>query len=241
VVPATNSRYFVAGHANGFMTVWRECGAATAWEFVASADVRAARPVNPWGLHNIRGLDIVPTGQSRLMVVAGSEDGDLTLLDVPSATVISKTCYNKAAQRGINALAVDGTTLLVANCAVGSADRNLWAYQIDIVSGRIALADAINLAIDSTAPQVFNFDVVWGTVPGSTRAYFSSTEEGVLWVGTVAGDGKLSVLGNAPVTRTVGHRQLLNLGSAVCISRNRLSVANYDVAEFTIGTNHAGS
>jgi hypothetical protein len=36
------------------------------------------------------------------------------------------------------------------------------------------------------------------------------------------------------VTRTVGHGQLLNLGSAVCISGDRLSVTNYDVAAFTI-------
>ena len=81
VVPSIGARYFVAGHANGFVTVWRECGTATDWEFVASADIRAAQPVHPWGLHNIRGLDVLSAGKSGLSVVAGSEDGDLTLID----------------------------------------------------------------------------------------------------------------------------------------------------------------
>jgi hypothetical protein len=132
---------------------------------------------------------------------------------------------------------MDGRRLLVANCAVGATDRNLWAYAVDTAAGRITLTDAINLAVDATAPQVFNFDVVWGAGPTHSRAFFSSTEEGILWVGTVSGEGKLLVLGSVPVTRALGHRQLLNLGSAVCISRDRLSVANYDISEFMISAN----
>jgi len=234
LVPAPEARYFVVGHANGYATIWREQRETSNWLLLESADIRAANPVNPWGLHNIRGIDIVSRGQSPLVVVAGSEDGDLTLIEVPTAKVISKTCYNPAAERGINALAMDGTRLLVANCAVGATDGNLWAYAVDSAAGRITLTDAVNLAVDATAPQVFNFDVVWGAGPAHSRAFFSSTEEGILWVGMVSGVGKLSVLGNVPATRAVGHGQLLNLGSAVCISRDRLSVANYDISEFMI-------
>jgi hypothetical protein len=234
VALANETRYFVVGHANGYVTIWRERHEMSEWNLVEAADIRGAHPVNPWGLHNIRGIDVVLQRGSPLVAVAGSEDGDLTLIDVPSAKVISKTCYNPAAHRGINALAMEGRRLLVANCAVGAADRNLWAYAVDTAAGRIALTDAVNLAVDATAPQVFNFDVAWGAGPTHSRAFFSSTEEGILWVGTVSGDGKLLIFGNVPVTRAVGHRQLLNLGSAVCISRDRLSVANYDISEFMI-------
>lgn len=167
-------------------------------------------------------------------VVAGSEDGDLTLLEVPTGRVVSKTCYNAAARRGINALSVDGTTLLVANCAVGSADRNLWAYSVDANSGRIVLTDAVNLVVDSGAPQVFNFDVAWGRELTGRRTFYSSTEEGLLWVGGASARGTLSVLGSVPATRPVGQGQLLNLGSAVCVSRDLISVANYDISEFLI-------
>jgi len=227
-------RYFVAGHANGFVTIWRERDGHSNWDLVSSVDIRAPKPVNPWGLHNIRGIDVVSSGQGIQSVVAGSEDGNLTLLEVPTGKIMSKTCYNPLARRGINSLAMDGTTLLVANCAVGSADRNLWAYTVDVASAQITLTDAVNLVIESNAPQAFNFDVAWGVRTTSGGAFFSSTEEGVLWVGNASASGKLSVLGNVPVTRAVGQGHILNLGSAVCVSRNRLIVASYDVSEFRV-------
>lgn len=227
-------RYFVVGHANGYVTIWRDRDALQDWVAVGAVDIRSPNPVNPWGLHNIRGIDQVVRGPGMpLWVVAGSEDGDLTILEVPSGRVISKTCYNAAAKRGINALCVDGTILLIANCAVGPTDRNLWAYVVDPNSGRIVPTDAVNLAVDSTAPQVFNFDVAWDRESSShPRVFYTSTEEGVLWVGSAAPSGKLTVLGNVPATRPIGLGQLLNLGSAVCVSRDRISVANYDLSQF---------
>jgi hypothetical protein len=97
------------------------------------------------------------------------------------------------------------------------------------------MTDASNLAIDVTAPQVFNFDVVWGDPYQGARSFFASTEEGVVWMGTCDDVGRLSVLGNTPVSRKVGANQLLHLGSGICYSQSRLAVANYDVTQFQIG------
>jgi hypothetical protein len=48
--------YLVAGHANGFVTIWSGKPNGADLERVATVDVRSAKPVNPWGLHNVRGV-----------------------------------------------------------------------------------------------------------------------------------------------------------------------------------------
>lgn len=79
----------------------------------------------------------------------------------------------------------------MANCAVGPDDKNLWLY--DLSSGRPVLQDAENLALDLFRSQVFDFDA--DLVQGSDGPiFFSSTEEGMVWMGRAAG-GQLLVSG----------------------------------------------
>ncbi|MFZ5700695.1 MAG: hypothetical protein ACOY4P_05010 [Pseudomonadota bacterium] len=125
-VDASGVQYLVVGHANGYVSIWLKGSGLADWTCTAVTDVCAAKPVNPWGLHNIRGVANVELGDGRGYVVTGSEDGNLTIVRVSDGTILSATVYNPAAQRGINSLAVAGSTLLVANCAVGAADSNLW-------------------------------------------------------------------------------------------------------------------
>ena len=212
--------------------VLEECTAPT-WEITSDLDIRGANPVSPWGLHNIRGLATLDLELG--LIVAGSEDGDLTAVDAIQARIVSKTLYNPSAKRGINALAYSNEFLLVVNCAVGEGYRNIWAYRVGLPRGTITQTDAINLAIDAGAPQIFNFDVAWGDPYQKAQSFFASTEEGVVWMGTCDQSGHLSILGNAPVSRKVGANQLLHLGSGICYSRSRLAVANYDVTQFQIG------
>jgi hypothetical protein len=79
----------------------------------------------------------------------------------------------------------------VANCAVGSNDKNVWLF--DLSSGKPVLTDAENLAVDLSKSQVFDFDAVLANGQ-SGPIFFSSTEEGVLWEGDVSG-GRLIVTG----------------------------------------------
>lgn len=117
--------HFVAGHANGFVTIWAaDTERAAGWIQVADVDVRAEKPVNPWGLANVRGVAALPADDAHGYVVTGAEDGNLTVLRVPDGRIMSATLYNPKAKRGINSVATVGTSLLVANCAVGAADSN---------------------------------------------------------------------------------------------------------------------
>jgi hypothetical protein len=119
-----------------------------------------------------------------------------------------------------------GRHLLVANCSVGPDDKNLWYYEIDFRNWTIDVRDKVNLRLDPAAPQVFNFCTRWGWFEGAP-CFFSSTEEGMLWMGRIDADGHLSVLGYELV---YGH-----LGSALAFhAEGRLVVANYNLYEFTV-------
>lgn len=224
--------WLLIGHANGFVSLWASDGFK--WRLIRGVDVRATHPLNPWGLRNVRGIEIVACQKDSGIAVSGSEDGDLTLLEFPSGRIVSKTPYNPEAQRGINALAFRAGILLAANCAVGSTDKNLWAYSIDLTNGRIQLTDCVNLAVDIQAPQTFNFDVIWGGSINGAPAFLSSTEEGLLWLGTAAAGGKLSIIGHVPVSYAPGSKQVLHLGSGVCHHSGRVAVAAYDVAHLDV-------
>ena len=157
-------------------------------------DVRSsAAPSNPWGLHNVRGL----AAWGDAAVVTGSEDGDIVGLNLPDGTEIFRLRYNDKAQRGINNISIVGDLLLVANCAVGFEDKNIWLF--DLASGMPVLADAENLALDTTRAQVFNFDADLDAAVGGALTFFSSTEEGLLWMGNVT-DGQLVVTGVTKVS-----------------------------------------
>jgi hypothetical protein len=218
-----STHYLVAGHENGYLTIWSSDMNGNDFRLVRSVDVRSAHPVNPWNLHNVRGVSLIRSTEPTALVVTGSEDGDLCIVQIPEGTIVSRTVFNPAAQRGINSIATRGRDLLVANCSVGSADKNLWYYQMNFDTGAIELRDSYDLKVNPSAPQVFNFCTVWGLYQGGV-CWFSSTEEGALWMGTVGG-GTLSVIGYQPVTAP--------LGSALAFhTSGKLVMVSYDLYEF---------
>ena len=118
-------RYLVVGHSEGYLTIWAsEETNATALQFVTSANLRSAHPVNPFGLHSIHDVYMVQTaGSTAALAVTGSENGEVCFVRVPDGSIVSRTVFNPSAQRGINSIAVRDRNLLVANCSVGSHDK----------------------------------------------------------------------------------------------------------------------
>lgn len=227
-VSSNGTPSLVIGHANGFVSIWQPlAGAGPHWSLTKTIDVRSAHPVNPWGLHNIRGVATIALGDGQGYVVTGSEDGNLTVIRVSDGTILSSTVYNPSAQRGINSLAVTGNLLLVANCAVGAADSNLWCYTIDPNGWTVTLTDKATLRIDPSAAQVFNFDVVFAVLDGAPIRFFCSTEECALWMGEVVSGGTLSIAGYEVIGKA-------NLGSALCISGIRIAATAYDLHEYLL-------
>lgn len=214
--------HLVVGHAGGFVTIWAADGIAR-WHLLAATDVRSPTPVNPWQLHNVRGLALAGQTDGAAFVVGGSEDGNLTVVSVPDGKIVSAAVYNPAAQRGINSLAVDGTVLLVANCAVGPDDHNLWSYEINPGDWTLTCRDRVNLVVAPGTPQVFNFDVV---IAAERHDFYCSTEEGALWAGTICNDGRLQVAGHRLVTTA--------LGAALCYRDRRLALTAYNLHEFVV-------
>jgi hypothetical protein len=214
--------WLIVGHTNGAISMWTGPVDGSSLKFVRAVDLRSAHPLNPWNLYNIRGTSWLTNGDGVAYVLTGSEDGSLCIIRVPDGAVMSRTVYNPAAQRGINSIAVNGQQLLVANCSVGSGDKNLWYYGIDFNDWSIQLRDSTNLKADSQAPQVFNFCTVWA-LDDSGLCFFSSTEEGALWMGRTQ-DQKLHVIGYESVTTA--------LGAALGWTSGQLALVNYNLYEF---------
>jgi WD40 repeat protein len=225
--------YLAVGHANGFLSIWAGNTDGTGLQLVKSIDLRNPKPTNPWGLHNIRGVSSLFWNDSAGYIVTGSEDGYISVLRLPDGAIMSQTVYNPNAQRGINSVATFGQNLLIANCSVGPADKNLWYYWVDGNNFTVTLKDNTNLRVNPAAPQVFNFCTVWG-IFNNQIGFFSSTEEGALWVGTVNASQKLSVLGYQTVFGA--------LGSALALSAwGKLVVVNYNLFEFIASQNQAAA
>jgi hypothetical protein len=223
--------YFIVGHANGYVTIWSGNLDGSGLTLVTTVDVRNSHPVNPWDLHNVRGVAPIYWTNTTGYVVTGSEDGDLCVVQVPDGTILSRTVYNPDAQRGINSIATLGQNLLVANCSVGATDKNLWYYWIDSNDWSITLRDSTNLKVNPNAPQVFNFCIIWALYEGGI-CFFSSTEEGALWMGTITNNQSLSVFGYQEVTSPLGSALAFGVyGNLVAIS--------YNLYEFTTGSNLA--
>jgi hypothetical protein len=220
-----NRLYLAVGHGNGFVSLWSGNTDGTGLQLYQAVDVRNPKPTNPWGLHNIRGISTMLSIGSTAYVVSGSEDGYISVLSLPDGAVMSQTVYNPAAQRGINSVAAFGQNLLIANCSVGSNDKNLWYYWIDGNDFSVTLKDSANLQVNPSAPQVFNFCTIWGLFNRQV-GFFASTEEGALWVGTVDSNQSLAVIGYQNVFGS--------LGSALAFNFNgNLVVINYNLYEFT--------
>lgn len=217
VLGEDGKRWFLSGHAKGRVLVWQQHGSR--WRLRHDLDLRSPAPIAATpALGNIR--DLVTWRGS--YVIAGSEDGDLVGIDPASGRERFRHRYNPTAQRGINDLAVAGDWLLVANCAVGADDRNLWLF--DLSSGAPVLRDAINLRQDAQRAQVFNFDVELVN-SGDTPQFFASTEEGLLWRGEIR-DGRLVATGQARIADQGG------ASIDASPDANRLAAAAYQVFLF---------
>lgn len=217
--------YLVVGHANGYVTIWSSESSRTDLTLLTTVDVRSAQPVNPWGLHNVRGVALIRSTNQDAYVVTGSEDGNLCVVHVPDGAILSSRVYSPSAQRGINSVATLGQQLLVANCSVGPDDKNLWYYWIDPNDWSINVRDSAHLKVNPAAPQVFNFCTIWGLY-NQGLCFFASTEEGTLWMGTVVNDQSLSIFGYEELTSPLGSALAFN----AC---GRLAMVSYDLYEFT--------
>ncbi|WP_305785358.1 hypothetical protein [Symbioplanes lichenis] len=215
----------VVGHSSGFLSLWSHDARAGTLRLATTIDVRNPAPVNPWGSHTIYGLTPLVAAGPGTTVVAGSDDGYVSVVRVPSGTVLSQTVFNPSAQRGINSVSVLGTKLLVANCSVGADDANLWYFTVDPATGALTLRDRVNLIIDPAEIQSFNFDVKWGRYSGGP-CWFAGTEEGALWMGTA--DDTLHVL---------GHQGLGDgaIGAALDYAGGRLAAVVQNLFQFTTG------
>ncbi len=191
-----NETYFVSGHANGWLLVWRVRD-ETNIELLHSLDLRSPNPIpSPYPLKNIRGVERWQPG----VVVTGSEDGDICLVDAVRGKILARQRYNETAERGINDIDTCGDYLVLANCSVAAADKNLWLYRIR--EKGFELLDAVNLKVNETAPQIFNFCVDQAVF--DNRQYFvAATQEGVVWVGRVE-ENSLVVLGKQDVSTQFG-------------------------------------
>jgi hypothetical protein len=221
------------GHANGYVTLWLGAPDGTQLSLELTINVRVSQPLNPWGLQNVRGLAWLAADEAGYQyVVSGSENGYLSVIRSDGA-MLSQTPYNPAAQRGINSLATLGSSLLVANCMVGQDDFNLWLYSVDFRTWAISVQDSTKLQVDPSLAQVFNFDVIWGYYSGGV-CWFSATEEGYLWMGTVgSGGSSLEILGNQQITGP--------LGAALGMATNgNLAAVSYDLYEFNTTPSDAG-
>jgi hypothetical protein len=186
---ATNGAWFadqatlVVGHDSGYLSMWRFDAPTRGLSLIRTINVQNPNPVNPFGSHVIYGMCPLVASGPGATVVAGSDDGYISLVRVASGAILSQTVFNPAAQRGINSVSARGDKILVANCSVGSADKNLWYFSVDFSSWALTLLDSMNLIIDTSRVQAFNFDTIWGQYSGGD-CWFAGTEEGALWMGT---------------------------------------------------------
>lgn len=191
-LPVGTPSTLVVGHDSGYVSLWSYHQRSHALRFLKSVNLQNPNPVNPFNSHVIYGMTTLTQSGPSASIVAGSDDGYISIVAVPSGRILSQTVFNPAAQRGINSVSVTGNKLLVTNCSVGADDYNTWYFTIDMDTYALTLVDKANLIIDTSLIQAFNFDAIWGSYSAG-HCWFASTEEGVLWMGTA--DTSLHVLG----------------------------------------------
>lgn len=195
LVMIDNKQWLVTGHSEGFIIIWELTG--NKLTMMKAVSVRSPTPIlSPYKLWNVRSVILWKQG----IVVTGAEDGDICMIKIPDGTIISRTRYNQFAQRGINQLSLNNDYLLLANCSVGKTDKNLWLYKIQ--GKEIISLDSINLAKDTSLPQIFDFDAKLASFKDKIY-FFASTQEGILWMGAVEKD-KLNIITNAKVSSDGG-------------------------------------
>lgn len=219
----SSGTWLMTGHESGYLLIWN-CKTVAAPILQSVVDLRNDNPTNPWGLHNIRGVQFWDIGAGNAYVVTGSENGDICIVSVPAGQVLSRTCYNTEAQRGINTISVYGDWLLVGNCAVGANDKNLWAYQISSAGNSVTNTGSINLIVNESLPQVFNFSISNGVLSTGSWSWFAATEEGALWMGSLDSKGNISVIGYEDISATIG--------AATAYYQYELVVAAFNIQSF---------
>lgn len=221
VTPTTNTLYVAIGHANGFVSLWQGASDGSSLTQLTVVNAQVSSPHNPWGLQNVRGIANIYWNDDNGFVVTGSENGYMFVIRLPDGEILSQTPYNPTAQRGINSISTAGQNLLVANCMVGENDKNLWYYWIND-DWSISLRDSAKLQVAPHLAQVFNFDVIWGYYGGGL-CWFSATEEGYLWMGSLdAGNAGLKIIGNQSVTQNLGAALGMTTGGDLAVVANNL-------------------
>ncbi len=219
VITDKQQRLLVSGHAEGFIVVWRVDGDRL--RLVRKVSLRSQNPIpSPYKLWNIRA--VVPWGSGK--VVTGSEDGDIVLYDVVNDKTLARMRYGPNEQRGINSLSIQDDYLLLANCSVGSDDKNLWLYKV--TDSKFLPLDAINLVQDTSRKQVFDFSTQFTRFEGSLY-FLASTEEGLVWLGRVSSD-KLEKLSSLKLVDTGG------AALAVAADSGVISAVAYDIDLLTL-------
>jgi WD40 repeat protein len=191
-LPVGRPSTLAVGHDSGYLSLWSFDPVKRALKLGKVVGIQNPNPVNPFGSHVVYGLCPLLSSGPDATVVAGSDDGYVSIVRVLSGAVLSQTVFNPSAQRGINSVSASGDRLLVANCSVGAEDHNLWYFSVDLSTWALTLLDSINLIIDPTEIQSFNFDTIWGQYSGGP-CWFAGTEEGALWMGTA--DSTLHLIG----------------------------------------------
>jgi WD40 repeat protein len=218
-------KWIVTGHEQGVIALWNLLANDTL-SLKGTLSITSPDPIpSPYHLKNIRGVEHWKGG----IVVTGSEDGDIAAVDVVAQRVLFRSRYNPAAQRGINSVSVKGDLALVANCSVGSADDNLWLFQIS--DAGFHKLDAVNLKKNQQLSQVFDFDAVLGQ-SGPNVIFLASTEEGLLWLGTVS-NGKFVTETSIEVSPTGGAALSFDP------SRQEVLSAAYDLGLYDVSTTAA--
>jgi hypothetical protein len=191
VVKYNNKSFFISGHAEGYIIIWKLDGSRLL--FNKAVSVRSEHPIpSPYRLWNVRSVVLWKDG----MIVTGAEDGDICLISYPDGLIKARLRYNQKAQRGINQLSLYNNYLFLANCSVGSEDKNFWLYKLQ--DNRIIPIDSVNLIEDKKLAQVFDFNIQ--IVPNKDKLLFvASTQEGLLWVGKVD-NGKIKIISNTKVS-----------------------------------------
>jgi WD40 repeat protein len=201
--------YLIVGHDAGYLTTWRV--ETDGIDLVRVVDLRAKKPVNPWGLQTIYGIAELPGGTD---LITAADSGCLCVLDPVAGAVWSRTVYDENAQRGLNDVSSMNGYVVTVNCAVGSTQPNLWLFQLQ-PDKALKLLDSKILRLDASLPQVFAFCVRISQAADGL-IWFAATEEGLLWVGRII-DDQLTVLGNQVVAS--------HYGAALAVNEDLLVVA----------------
>lgn len=190
--------FLVSGHENGFVLIWSFDTASRNLRVLKKINVRSPNPIpSPFELWNVRDIVVWRDG----IVITGSEDGDLVMLQVPEGEVLARMRYNPGAQRGINGLALLNDYLVAVACSVGPDDKNTWSFRVR--PAELQPLGSVDLKQDLSLPQSFAFRVALAEAGGQLYA-FATSQEGLLWTVLVTPEGQLQIQSSTSVDFPLG-------------------------------------